>query len=139
MKYVVIALVTISVFLAACPIDATARGIAASNRTTTQWSQPDADGWVEESGTASFYGPSFHGRLAADGSRFDQSALTAAHPWLPFGTKVKVTLATTGRTVVVTITDRMPPNRRVVDLSVAAARHLGFIGRGLAEVTLNPA
>ena len=57
-------------------------------------------------------------------------ALTAAHPWLPFGTKVRVTLAGTSRTVIVTITDRLYSGRRVVDLSVAAARELGMINRG---------
>ncbi|HEY4041533.1 MAG TPA: septal ring lytic transglycosylase RlpA family protein [Rhodopila sp.] len=94
--------------------------------------------WVGEFGTASYYGPAYHGRLAADGRRFDQMALTAAHPWLPFGTKVKVTLAGTSRTVIVTITDRMHTSGRVVDLSVAAARQLGIITRGIATVSLLP-
>ena len=65
--------------------------------------------------------------------------LTAAHPWLPFGTKVRVTLAGTARSVIVTITDRLYYGSRVVDLSVAAARELGMINRGLAKVTLLPA
>ncbi len=65
-------------------------------------------------------------------------ALTAAHPWLPFGTKVKVSLAGTRSAVIVTITDRLSSNRRIVDLSVAAARQLGMINRGLAEVSLHP-
>jgi rare lipoprotein A len=65
-------------------------------------------------------------------------ALTAAHRWLPFGTKVRVTLAGTHRTVIVTITDRLYRGRRVVDLSVAAARQLGIINRGIARVTLLP-
>ena len=64
---------------------------------------------------ASWYGPGFHGRRAADGSRFDQNALTAAHKTLRFGTRVRVTCAATGRSVVVRITDRGPfvtlPNR----------------------------
>ena len=98
----------------------------------------DATRWVEESGTASYYGPAFHGHRAADGSRFNQEALTAAHPWLPFGTKVKVTSASTGRTVIVTITDRLYFRHRVVDLSVAAARQLGILNTGIAEVKLAP-
>jgi rare lipoprotein A len=65
-------------------------------------------------------------------------ALTAAHAWLPFGTKVRVMLAGTGRSVIVTITDRLYSSRRVVDLSVAAARELGMIRRGIAEVNLVP-
>jgi rare lipoprotein A len=98
----------------------------------------DAVAWVGESGTASYYGPTYNGRRSASGARFDQMALTAAHPWLPFGTKVKVVLAGTDRSVIVTITDRLYSNRRVVDLSVAAARELGIIRRGVAQVSLQP-
>jgi rare lipoprotein A len=95
--------------------------------------------WVGESGTASYYGSAFNGRLSADGGRFDQMALTAAHPWLPFGTKVRVTLAGTDRTVVVTITDRLYSKRRIVDLSLAAARRIGIVHQGLGKVILLPA
>lgn len=94
--------------------------------------------WIGESGQASYYGPAYHGRRSASGLRFDQWALTAAHPWLPFGTKVRVALAGTDRSVIVTITDRLYSSRRVVDLSVAAARQLGIIRRGVAEVSLHP-
>ena len=76
--------------------------------------------------------------MAASGLRFDQMALTAAHPWLPFGTKVRVVLAGTNRSVIVTITDRLHYGRRIVDLSLAAARELGMVHRGVAEVTLVP-
>jgi rare lipoprotein A len=89
---------------------------------------PTPNAWVGEIGKASYYGPHYHGRRAASG----------AHPWLPFGTKVKVILAGTGRSVIVTITDRLYSSRRVVDLSVAAARELGMIHRGVAEVVLTP-
>jgi rare lipoprotein A len=133
------AFVAVSALLVACPDGAFARGFSASDQTADPSLQGDTGGWLQESGTASFYGPYFHGRLAANGTRFDQQALTAAHSWLPFGTKVRVTLANTGRTVIVTITDRIYSSRRVVDLSVAAARYLGIISRGLAEVTLAPA
>jgi rare lipoprotein A len=98
----------------------------------------DAVAWVGESGTASYYGPAYNGRRSASGIRFDQMALTAAHPWLPFGTKVRVVLDGTDRSVIVTITDRLYSNRRVVDLSVAAARQLGIIRRGVAAVSLHP-
>lgn len=98
-----------------------------------------AQAWAGETGIASYYGPAHNGRLAADGSRFDQMALTAAHPWLPFGTKVKVTLASTGRTVVVTITDRIHSNRRILDLSLGAAREIGMVHQGIGKVTLIPA
>jgi rare lipoprotein A len=94
--------------------------------------------WTGERGTASYYGPGQDGRLSASGVRFNQRLLTAAHPWLPFGTRVRVTLGETGRSVIVTITDRLPSSRRILDLSVAAARELGIIRRGIAEVTLTP-
>lgn len=99
----------------------------------------DTSAWVGETGQASYYGPGYHGHRSASGDRFDQMAMTAAHAWLPFGTRVKVILAGTSRTVVVTITDRLYSSRRVVDLSVAAAEKLGMIGRGVAEVRLAPA
>ncbi len=99
--------------------------------------QFDASGdWKGETGVASFYGRAHQGRRTAGGSRFNEMALTAAHPWLPFGTKVLVTAERTGRAVVVTITDRLPNGRRVIDVSLAAARALGFVGQGLAEVSL---
>jgi len=95
--------------------------------------------WPGEIGLASYYGSRHQGRRTASGRRFDQRALTAAHPWLPFGTKVLVTVEATGRSVVVTITDRLPARRRVIDLSTAAARLLGIVRQGLAEVSLRPA
>ncbi len=95
--------------------------------------------WPGETGLASYYGSRHQGRRTACGERFDQKALTAAHPWLPFGTKVRVTAVATGRSVVVTITDRLPSRRRAIDLSVAAARLLGIVRQGLAEVSLTPA
>jgi rare lipoprotein A len=99
----------------------------------------DNSNWFGQRGTASFYGPRQNGRRTASGSRFDQKLLTAAHAWLPFGTRVRVTLGETGRSVIVTITDRLYSKRRIVDLSVAAATELGIIRRGIAEVILAPA
>jgi rare lipoprotein A len=62
-------------------------------------------------------------------------ALTCAHPSAPFGTRLRVTDLETGRAVVVTVTDRGPFARgRIVDLSLAAARVLGMVERGLAKV-----
>ncbi len=95
--------------------------------------------WSGETGYASYYGRAHHGKRTASGARFDQKALTAAHPWLPFGTKVRVTVAGTGRSVIVVITDRLYSNRRVVDLSVGAAERLGIIRQGVANVSLTPA
>jgi rare lipoprotein A len=95
--------------------------------------------WLGETGTASYYGRAHQGRRTASGERFEQKALTAAHAWLPFGTKVRVTLLGTSRSVVVTITDRLYSARRVIDLSVAAAQFLGMMRQGIAKVSLAPA
>ncbi|CAO4179728.1 Endolytic peptidoglycan transglycosylase RlpA [Methylorubrum populi] len=85
--------------------------------------------------TASWYGPGFHGRLTANGERFDQNALTAAHRSLPFGTRVRVTSTSNGRSVV-RINDRGPFVRgRSIDLARAAAR---VIGCGTCRVAVQP-
>jgi len=87
------------------------------------------------SGRASWYGPGFHGRLTANGERYNQNALTAAHPNLKFGTRVKVTNLRNGRSVIVRINDRGPYVKgRVIDVSAAAARTLGMIRSGVAPV-----
>jgi rare lipoprotein A len=101
-------------------------------------SASDDAGWRAEQGAASFYGKAHQGKRTASGSRFDQNALTAAHPWLPFGTRVRVTLEATGHSVVVTITDRLRSAHRIIDLSREAATQLGFIRQGVAMVSLTP-
>jgi rare lipoprotein A len=85
---------------------------------------------------ASWYGPGYHGKRTASGERFNQNALTAAHRWLPFGTHVRVTLLSTGRSVTVRINDRIPRKDRVIDLSRAAARKIGLIGPGTGRVRI---
>jgi rare lipoprotein A len=88
-------------------------------------------------GLASYYGGGFNGRRTASGQRFDQHAMTAAHRTLSFGTKVRVTNARNGRSVVVTINDRGPFVRgRIIDLSRGAARAIGMLGAGVAPVRL---
>jgi hypothetical protein len=77
-------------------------------------------------GTASWYGPYFHGRLTATGEIFNQDELTAAHPSLPFNTFLKVTNLTNGKSVIVRINDRGPyVGDRSLDLSREAAHYLG--------------
>lgn len=84
---------------------------------------------------ASWYGAEFHGRRAADGSRFDINKLTAAHRSWRLGTKLRVTNPRNGRSVVVEVTDRGPFVRgRELDLSYAAARELGMVRSGVARV-----
>jgi rare lipoprotein A len=88
-----------------------------------------------QAGIASVYSTK-HGTRTASGRRLSDSALTAAHKSLPFGTQVRVTNKRNGKTVVVTITDRGPFVRgRVIDLTMAAANAIGM-GWGLAPVSL---
>lgn len=88
-------------------------------------------------GIASWYGLPFHGRRTANGERFDMTALTAAHPSLPFGTRVKVRSLVNGREVTVRINDRGPfTPGRIIDLSHAAARAIGLLGLGTKAVSL---
>ena len=93
-------------------------------------------GAVQE-GVASWYGPGYDGKRTSSGEVFDQDALTAAHPTWAFGTRVKVTLLSTGRSVVVRINDRFPAHKgRAIDLSREAARRIGLIGPGTGRVRL---
>jgi rare lipoprotein A len=88
-------------------------------------------------GEASWYGPGFDGNLTANGERFNQNALTAAHPSLPFGTKIRVTNQNNGRSVVVRVNDRGPyAGGRIVDLSAGSADAIGLTSSGVAPVSL---
>jgi len=88
-------------------------------------------------GLASHYGSEWDGRRTASGETFRNSQLTAAHKSLPFGTKVRVTLLSTQKSVVVRINDRGPftPGRSI-DLSDEAARQIGLDRHGVAEVLI---
>ncbi|MFZ0746508.1 MAG: septal ring lytic transglycosylase RlpA family protein [Terracidiphilus sp.] len=88
-------------------------------------------------GVASWYGSVFNGRMTASGERFDMFAMTACHPTLPFGTWVRVVDLANHRSVVVRITDRGDLlNKRIIDLSYAAAQKLEMTKDGLARVKL---
>jgi rare lipoprotein A len=88
-------------------------------------------------GIASWYGPGFDGKKTSSGEVYDQDALTAAHAYWAFGTKVKVTFVKTGRSVVVRINDRFPNYKnRAIDLSRGAAKAIGLIGPGTGRVRL---
>ena len=90
-----------------------------------------------ENGTASWYGPGFHGKKTASGERYDQHDLTAAHKKLPLGSEATVTNLETGKSVEVEINDRGPyvPGRKI-DLSKEAARQLGVLDDGTAKVRI---
>ena len=86
-------------------------------------------------GIASFY---TEGTKTASGEKFNTHDLTAAHPTLPFGTRLRVTNVTTGQAVTVRVNDRGPyVQGRIVDVSYSAADALGMVGKGLANVKLD--
>jgi rare lipoprotein A len=100
-----------------------------------QWYVPTPEPGYAQTGTASWYGPQFHGQRTASGEVFDQEAMTAAHPTLPIPSLVQVTNLENGREVVVRVNDRGPfVGGRLIDLSHAAAEVLGFEQAGQARV-----
>jgi rare lipoprotein A len=85
-------------------------------------------------GVASFY---TEGVRTASGERLNPNALTAAHPSLPFGTRLRITSVASGRSVVVRVNDRGPFIKgRAVDVSYSAAKELGMTERGVAKVKM---
>ncbi len=90
---------------------------------------------LTETGTASWYGPNYHHKNAADGTVYDQNGMTGAHRTLPLGSTVLVTNLQTGGQVLVRITDRGPfAPGRVLDLSLGAAKAIGLYRLGVAKV-----
>lgn len=86
-------------------------------------------------GKASYYADKFNGRRTSSGEKFSNDSMTAAHKYLPFGTRVIVTNLKNDSVVVVRINDRLPKkSSRTIDLSKAAARKLNFIKSGLTQV-----
>lgn len=90
-----------------------------------------------KTGTASFYGKKFQSRKTASGERLDNSALTAAHRTLPFGTHVRVTNVNNGKSVTVRINDRGPYRRgRIIDLTRAAFAKISNFKKGYVKVKI---
>jgi len=88
-------------------------------------------------GVASYYSDRFHGRRTASGERYDRNDLTAVHPRLPFGSIIRVTNLRNRLSVDLRINDRNRlPRGRLLDVSKRAARELGFIGSGVAQVEI---
>ncbi|MCF6241213.1 MAG: septal ring lytic transglycosylase RlpA family protein [Bacteroidales bacterium] len=88
-------------------------------------------------GEASWYGPGFHGKITANGEKYNMNDLTAAHPWLQFGSIVKVINLDNNLAVNVRINDRGPYHKnRVIDLSKAAAKKIKLIKTGVAQVKI---
>lgn len=89
-------------------------------------------------GVASFYGAELHGKRTASGERFNKNGLSAAHRSAPFGSRLRVTNLSNGRAVIVRVNDRGPFVRgRLIDVSLGAARTLGFVARGTARVRID--
>lgn len=96
---------------------------------------PRHDPNYDRTGIGSWYGPGFHGRKTANGETYDQNGFTAAHPTLPLNALVRVTNLENGRSLVLRINDRGPfVGNRIIDLSRAAADHLGYAHQGTARV-----
>ena len=113
----------------------TNRSVASNRAPAAQTAALTTPPQAHNSGLASYYS---EGTRTASGERFDARELTAAHPTLPFGTRLRVTNVTTGKSVTVRVNDRGPfvPGR-VVDVSYSAAESLGMVGRGVAKVKLD--
>src|SRR5471032_3129803 len=93
--------------------------------------QPDYD----ETGIASWYGPTFYGHHTANGERYDANGLTAAHRTLPMPVNVRVTNLDNGKSLIVRVNDRGPFTKgRIIDLSERAATLLGYKAQGTARV-----
>lgn len=88
-------------------------------------------------GKATYYASKFHGRRTSNGEIFSNNKMTAAHLKLPFGTTVTVTNLNNGRSVDVRVNDRGPHSKAfIIDVSQAAAKELGFYGKGVANVEI---
>ena len=96
-----------------------------------------AESSTGKKGVATYYAARYKGRRTSSGERYSPAKLTAAHNDLPLGTKVKVTNLDNNCEVVVTVNDRCKKRKtRLIDLSKAAARELGFLGQGKARVLI---
>lgn len=100
-----------------------------------RWYVPRENPDYEDFGVASWYGADFHGRRTANGEVFDANALTAAHPTMPLPCYAIVTNLDNGKSVMVRVNDRGPyVNDRIIDMSYAAAKVLGYASKGRARV-----
>jgi rare lipoprotein A len=102
-----------------------------------QVSEDSENGTLYETGMATYYSAKTHGRMMANGTRYDKSQLFCAHKKLPFGTRVRVVNKKNGREVIVDVRDRGPfAKGRVIDLSNKAAEILGMLSDGVVPVEL---
>ena len=138
----------ITLLIGSCLISLTACGVKAPPQAVLVQPADDLPPHVEpvsavdspgQIGTASYYGPRFHGRKTASGERFDMYDMTAAHRFLPLGTVVQVENLANNRVLTVKINDRGPYiTGRILDLSYGAAKQLGFVTAGTTQVRITP-
>lgn len=115
------------------------QGVARSSRPYYlhgKWHYPQRHYDYNEVGLASWYGPSFHLSLKAQGEPYNQHTMSAAHKTLPLPTVVRVTNLENGKSVVILVDDRGPYKykNRIIDLSMSAAKALGFHKQGVSKV-----
>lgn len=92
----------------------------------------------QEVGLASWYGEELQGNATASGEVYDLNGFTAAHPTLPFGTTIRVTNLRNKKSILLRVNDRGPHmGKRLLDVSWAAAKHLGFVGTGTTRVRVD--
>lgn len=133
-------LTTVAVGLAGCAADNNSKGrfkVGSSYSVNGKTYYPEENYTREQVGMASWYGPGFQGKKTANGERFDQTALTAAHPTLQMPSLVRVTNLQNNESVVVRVNDRGPfHGGRIIDLSKGAAEALHFRNMGTTKVKL---
>jgi rare lipoprotein A len=109
----------------------------AIQKTTDEKIQSD-EAVTGREGIASYYAKRYHGRRTLSGARYHPEKMTAASPDLPMGSKVTVRNLANGKEVLVTVNDRCSKKKTpFIDLSRAAARKLGFLGKGIARVMIS--
>lgn len=134
-------MLALAAFQASCATEPSPRPGAGTYKVGTPyqiggvWYYPKEDPFYAETGIASWYGEDFHGKLTANGERYNMDALTAAHRTLPLPTIVRVTNLENGKSLRLRVNDRGPYARgRIIDVSRRAADLLGFQRNGTARV-----
>jgi rare lipoprotein A len=118
------------------PVQAEPVEAADGHAQSAETAQPQSSG---VNGYATYYAKRYNGRKTTSGVRYNPEKLTAAHSTLPFGTRVRVLNPANSKEVVVTVNDRCKKRKTPhIDLSRAAAKELGFLGKGLVKVQIIP-
>ncbi|WP_281280647.1 septal ring lytic transglycosylase RlpA family protein [Fodinibius saliphilus] len=132
MRYILLLTILVALFITSCGTTSRFNKTEAEGK-----SKPLKKGAVIEKGRASWYGPKFHGKLTANGEKYDMYGLTAAHRTLPFNTILEVQNLDNNKSVQVRINDRGPYAKdRIIDLSKKAAQKIEMLGPGTANVKL---